>query len=130
MYYYLCCNNIGSMVVTYKFIHSYLWLINHYMSDINLFCTYLDVAKWYKNTTIERHKSYLIYYLLFLLENNLSHNYDSIRKWKHDLMFYVSQNTVNKRISTICTYSKYRNLLHDDYSIRPERIENVRYMRG
>lgn len=98
------------------------------MSDISQFCTYLDM-RWYSQSTITRHKSYLIYYVLFLLENWLEHNYNAIQMRKNDLKFYVSNNTINKYISTISVYSHYRNIICEDYKIRPERIENVKYIR-
>lgn len=97
------------------------------MSDISQFCQYLDVVRNLNYTTTARHASYMISYKLFLLENWLEHCYSSIQARKNDLRYYVSDNTVYKYIGSIKTYSKYRAIYHNDYTVRPDRIDNVKY---
>ena len=107
-------------------MHSYLLVVNCIMSDISTFCNYLDV-RGYNVNTIKRHKSYLIYFLLRLLENKRTVNYDSIKSYRNDMLFYVSTNTVYKYLTSISAYAHYRNIMHNDYSIRPERIDYPKY---
>lgn len=97
------------------------------MSDIGQFCYYLDIVKGYNLTTIDRHKSYMIRYSLRLLENWLQHTYENIQYYKRDMLRYVANNTVYKRICTIVAYSKYRSIMYDDRQIKHERIDNVKY---
>lgn len=99
------------------------------MSDIGQFCYYLEIARWLCYSTIERHKTYLIRYNLRLLENWLKHSHSNIQYYKRDMQRYVANNTVYKRMCTIIAYTKYRNVLYDDYSIRYERIDNLKYQR-
>lgn len=107
-------------------MHSYLLVNNYNMSDITTFCTYLNVM-WYSNETIRTYKSSLIYFLLRLLENNKQLDYDSIKSYRNDMLFYVSNNTVYKYISVISSYIHYRNVIHNDYSLRKERIDYPKY---
>ena len=99
------------------------------MSDIGQFCCYLDVARGLHETTIERHKSYLIRYKLRLLENWLDHTYENIQYYKRDMLYYTTDNTVYRYITSIIVYQKYRDIMYDDRSIKYERIENTVYHR-
>lgn len=112
---------------SYKKQHCSVLLGNtEIMTHMNIFLTYLD-QRWYSNTTIARHKSYLIYFALRLLENDKPMTYETIRSYKHDMMFYVSNNTVYKYLTSISAYANFRNKIFDDYSIRPERIDYPKY---
>lgn len=114
------------MLVTYKPIYSFLRVINCIMSDITLFSTYLD-TRGYSITTIKRHQSYLIYFLLRLLENKKTVSYESIKAYRNDMRFYVSDNTVYKYLTSISAYIHYRNIIHNDYTFRKERIDYPKY---
>lgn len=97
------------------------------MSDIGQFCCYLEIAKNYNPTTIKRHQYYLIWYKLRLLENWLEHTYDNIQYYKRDMLYYTTNNTVYRYITSIIVYQKYRHIIYDDRSIKYERIENTVY---
>lgn len=92
------------------------------MTHMNTFLSYLD-SRFYHKSTIARHKSYLIYFSLRLLENNLEFDIDWINRYAKDMCYYTSNNTVRKYLSSISLYIHFQKQILDKEVIRKERIE-------